>query len=109
KKKRGWREGGGLGARGGGGRKAAKPVDPRVQREHHYALVDEADNIFIDEARTPLIIAMPSRPATEPEQVVYKWADALAKDMVREQHFYLDEKKQKVELTELGRQVIRYS
>ncbi|MBI3408838.1 MAG: hypothetical protein HY040_10815 [Planctomycetes bacterium] len=92
-----------------GGPQAAKPMDPRVQRDHHYALVDEADNIFIDEARTPLIIAMPSRPATEPEQVVYKWSDALAKEMVRDQHFYLDEKKQKVELTELGRQVVRYS
>src|SRR5262249_32459884 len=30
-------------------------LDPRVQRGHHYAIVDEADSIFIDEARTPLI------------------------------------------------------
>src|SRR5947208_15204574 len=34
-----------------------QPLDPKVQREHYYALVDEADNIFIDEARTPLIIS----------------------------------------------------
>ncbi|MFO0968290.1 MAG: preprotein translocase subunit SecA [Gemmataceae bacterium] len=86
-----------------------KKFDPRVQREHHYALVDEADNIFVDEARTPLIISMPTRLATEQEAAVYHWADGLAKQMVRDQHFYLDEKKQKVELTDLGRGLIRYS
>src|SRR5262245_12039146 len=31
-----------------------------VQREHHYAIVDEVDSILIDEARTPLIISGPS-------------------------------------------------
>jgi len=32
-------------------------LDQRVQRERSYAIVDEVDNILIDEARTPLIIA----------------------------------------------------
>ena len=86
-----------------------KKQDPKVQREHHFALVDEADNVFVDEAKTPLIIGMPSRPATEPEQVVYHWADGLARQMTRNQHFYLDEKKQKVELTDVGRHMVRYS
>ena len=49
-----------------------------MQRGHHFALVDEADNIFIDEARTPLIIASPTRAATPEEAVVYHWADDLA-------------------------------
>jgi preprotein translocase subunit SecA len=85
-------------------------VDPKVQRAHHFALVDEADNIFIDEARTPLIIAAPTRQASAEEAVVYKWANQLACGMVRDRHFYLDEKKQfKVELTEEGRQLARYS
>ena len=39
--------------------------DHRVQRERHFAIVDEVDNILIDEARTPLII---SGPAEEPVQ-----------------------------------------
>jgi preprotein translocase subunit SecA len=86
-----------------------RPLDPKVQREHHYALVDEADNIFIDEAKTPLIIANPTRLATEAEQVVYHWADKLAKQMRRDQHFILDEKKQKVELSEEGKTLCRYS
>jgi preprotein translocase subunit SecA len=87
----------------------AQPLDPKVQREHNYAIVDEADNIFIDEARTPLIISAPTRPATPEEQVVYTWADRIAKAMVRDKHFTLDEKKQKIELTEEGRQVVRYA
>ncbi|HRQ33693.1 MAG TPA: hypothetical protein PLM89_11385, partial [Anaerolineales bacterium] len=32
----------------------------RVQRGHHYAIVDEVDNVLIDEARTPLIISGPA-------------------------------------------------
>jgi preprotein translocase subunit SecA len=86
-----------------------QPLDPKAQRGHHFALVDEADNIFIDEAKTPLIISAPTRQATEPEQVVYQWANQLALQMIRDRHFYLDEKKQKVELTDEGRQLIRYS
>ena len=86
-----------------------QPLDPKVQREHNFALVDEADNIFIDEARTPLIISAPTRTATPEEQVVYHWADKIAQSMILNEHFTLDEKKQKIELTELGRQVARYS
>ena len=88
---------------------AFQPLDPKVQRGHAYALVDEADNVFVDDARTPLVISTGSRPATEEEAVVYKWADLLAKEMIRDTHFYLDEKKQKVELSEEGRHLIRYS
>jgi preprotein translocase subunit SecA len=86
-----------------------QPLDPKVQREHNYAIVDESDNIFIDEARTPLIIASPTRQATEEESLVYKWADHIAKGMIRDTHFTLDEKKQKIELTDEGRQIVRYS
>lgn len=84
-------------------------TDPRVQRELHYAIVDEADSIFVDEARTPLIIANPTRPATPEESVVYVWADRLAKQMNRDEHFRLDLKKDKIELTDGGRHLVRYS
>jgi preprotein translocase subunit SecA len=83
--------------------------DPRVQRGHHYALVDEADNIFIDEAKTPLVISGPTRRATPEEQVVYRWASDIAKAMVRGRHFTLDEKRGKIELSDEGKQLIRYS
>jgi len=87
----------------------SQPMDPRVQREHHFALVDEADNIFIDEAKTPLIISAPTRKATPEEQVVYHWANQLALQMALNEHFTLDEKKQKIELTEKGRYLVRWS
>src|SRR5687767_12169448 len=34
-------------------------LEQRVQRRHHYAIVDEVDSVLIDEARTPLIISGP--------------------------------------------------
>lgn len=85
------------------------PEDPRVQRGHFFVLVDEADSIFIDEARTPLIISSPTRVAKEEECVMYFWADRVAKQMKPSQHFTLDVKKDKVEITEFGRSFIRYS
>jgi len=84
-------------------------LDPSIQRGHHFALVDEADNIFVDEARTPLIIASATRPATPEESVVYVWANELAKGMVPYKHFTMDAKKQKLELTPEGKQLMRYS
>ena len=89
----------------GGGTKQ----DPRVQRGLHYAIVDEADSIFIDEGRTPLIIANPTRPATEEEQVVYLWADRVAQELKPMLHYKVDLKKDKIELTDEGRQQVRYS
>jgi len=38
----------------------AMQLENRVQRGHHYAIIDEVDNVLIDEARTPLIISGPS-------------------------------------------------
>ena len=49
----------------------ALELSAKVQRELHYAIVDEVDNILIDEARTPLII---SGPAEEPVQAYYQFA-----------------------------------
>jgi preprotein translocase subunit SecA len=87
----------------------AAPMDPRIQRELNFALVDEADSVFIDEARTPLIIASPTRPATPEECVVYLWADALARRFRWNNHFTFDAKKDKIELTEAGKQEVRWS
>ncbi len=40
-------------------------IEDYVQRELHYAIVDEVDSILIDEARTPLIISGPSEASSE--------------------------------------------
>lgn len=88
---------------------ASVALDPKIQRELNFAIVDEADSIFIDEARTPLIISTPTREATPDEAVVYIWANEVVKKFRRNEHFTYDEKKDKVELTEAGRQAARYS
>src|SRR5260370_18356990 len=49
----------------------SQPVDPKCQRGHHYAIVAQADNIFIADAPTPPLISSPTRKATEEEEVVY--------------------------------------
>jgi preprotein translocase subunit SecA len=87
----------------------AAPLDPKVQREHNYVIVDEADSILIDEAKTPLIISMGTRQASDEESVAYVWADQLAQQMQLDEHYTLDIKKQKIELTEKGRYLARYS
>ena len=70
-----------------------------VQRPHNFAIVDEADSILIDEARTPLIISGP----TEDRSDLYKVLDALIKDLIKDKDTYeLDEKQKQVLLTELG-------
>ena len=50
-----------------------------VQRELHYAIVDEVDSILIDEARTPLIISGSGEKSTE----FYARADAFVKKLER--------------------------
>jgi preprotein translocase subunit SecA len=87
----------------------ASPGEFKIQRGLHFALVDEADSIFIDEARTPLVIGLPTRAAGNEERVVYEWCDQVARQMQRNQHFILDPKKGNVELTEGGRQLARWS
>ncbi len=89
---------------------AAKAGESRVQPEFlHYAIVDEADSILIDEARTPLIISTATQQASPEEQVVYHWANRLAQKMAFNEHYTFDHKKQKIELTESGRHLARYA
>jgi len=76
-------------------------LDKMVQRStsaHHYAIVDEADSILIDEARTPLII---SAPDAEPTQKYYEYAK-MVKILVKGSDYTLDEKAKTATLTDLG-------
>jgi len=69
----------------------------RVQRGHHYAIIDEVDNILIDEARTPLII---SGPASEDVEWYNRMA-AVVRQLEPEDYDF-DEKDRSVALTEIG-------
>jgi preprotein translocase SecA subunit len=73
-------------------------LDEYVQRELHYAIVDEVDNILIDEARTPLII---SGPAEESTDKYYK-IDRVIPKLRKEADYTIDEKLRQVNLTDEG-------
>ena len=73
-------------------------LDDKVQRELHYAIVDEVDSILIDEARTPLII---SAPAEESGKQYYEFA-RLVKNLEEDKHYNVDEKMRAATLTDDG-------
>ena len=75
-------------------------VEPNqlVQRELNFCIVDEVDSILIDEARTPLIISGPAEDATEK----YAKANEIAKQLVRNKDFSVDEKDKNIQFTEKG-------
>ena len=63
-------------------------IDDQVQRDHYFCIIDEADSILIDEARTPLIISGPMRedhplPFKEMKPLVMKVFDAQLKQCNR--------------------------
>ncbi|MBU0703022.1 MAG: SEC-C domain-containing protein [Chloroflexi bacterium] len=87
----------------------ARDLSERAQRELHYAIIDEVDNILIDEARTPLII---SGPAEESSELYLRFAGivprlrASSPESVEQDEpdgdYVLDERTRNVTLTEAG-------
>lgn len=76
---------------------AMHPQD-MVHREFFYAIVDEADSILIDEARTPLII---SGPSGKPTELYYTFAK-IAERLKRDEDYIVEEKEKRVAPTEEG-------
>lgn len=78
-----------------------------VQRDPYFALVDEADSILIDEARTPLIIA--AIPSEEERRAVtcFEWSARTCSQFVDDEDYEFDHEKKKVELNREGRQKAR--
>jgi len=78
-----------------------------VQRDPHFVLVDEADSILIDEARTPLIIAAIPTDAQRATVESYRWAASIASKFEEDTHYEYDDIKKTVELTGDGRRLVR--
>jgi preprotein translocase subunit SecA len=76
----------------------ASSIDDCVQRGHVFAIVDEVDSILIDEARTPLIISGP----TQDEVRWYAEFAKVAKTLVRDVDYEVDEKKRTISVLEPG-------
>jgi len=75
-------------------------IDRLLLRGLHYAIVDEADSVLIDEARTPLVIA--GRGSDVLERRVYEQAIELAKTLAEGRDFALDRRHRAVRLTPTG-------
>ncbi|CAM3336351.1 preprotein translocase subunit SecA [Stackebrandtia soli] len=80
----------------------ARTKEARVQRGHHFAIVDEVDSILIDEARTPLIISGPAALSAK----WYEEFSTIVKRMKRDVHYEVDESKRTIGVTESGVAVV---
>ena len=76
-------------------------LEEMAQRDFNFAIVDEVDNIFIDEARTPLIISGP----VEDAAALYMSIDGVIPKL-SEEHFEKDEKQRTVTLTDEGAEYV---
>ena len=70
----------------------------QVQRDRHFAIVDEVDNILIDEARTPLIISGQA----QQDVSIYPRFAALVPRLQRDSDYTVDERLKVISLTEAG-------
>jgi len=73
-------------------------LEDRVQGPRYFAIVDEADSILIDEARTPLIISTSAQASNE----MYMQFANLVNSLQIEKHYSVDEKSNSVSLTDEG-------
>ena len=87
--------------------RAASGASQLMQRPYWFALVDEADNVLIDEARTPLIIAAPPGEAQAVQEAVFRFAAEVATTLERDEDFEADVQKQSCELLGRGRSRVR--
>lgn len=76
-------------------------AESMVQRGHHFALIDEADSILLDEARTPLIIGleMPNDPGTVH---LYRWSRRVIRELKPEVDYWFEPDQRRVDLTPDG-------
>jgi preprotein translocase subunit SecA len=83
---------------------------PPVQRDPFFVVVDEADSILIDEARTPLIVSGGSGGDQQARQELYRWAALQADQFAAEEHYQTDKTEphsNQIQLTPAGRKRVR--
>ncbi len=90
-------------------------IDEKVQRDLHYAVIDEVDSILIDEARTPLIISGAVADSSEMYTRINKMIPKLerqkgeveeGKEALGDGDYHVDEKSRQVYLTERGQELV---
>lgn len=78
-----------------------------VQRGHNFMLVDEADSILIDEARTPLIVSSIPDEIAKASISLYKWCAEVSPQFELNEHYELRPKSKQLNLTADGRRLVR--
>ncbi|MFW6183825.1 MAG: preprotein translocase subunit SecA, partial [Chloroflexota bacterium] len=78
-----------------------------VQRERHFAIIDEVDNVLIDEARTPLIISGPAPRSGKDYARFSQYVRGLRENTAEEDaepngHYDIDHKSRSISLTDMG-------
>lgn len=93
-----------------GGQSSRSPTDLilTVHREPNFILIDEADSILIDEARTPMIISAPEDEDAHQQQLsLYKWCANNAPNFVEDDEYWYDKERRRVDLTPEGTAKVR--
>ena len=91
----------------GGGAAEASASRP-VHRKPHFLLIDEADSILIDDARTPLIISSAEDESAQQQQMsLYRWSADAARHFIEDEHYWYDREKRSVDLTPEGTALVR--
>ncbi len=80
----------------------AYDLSQQVQRGFNFVIIDEIDSILIDEARTPLIISMPT---PDTEEVYYYFA-RIAQKLKKDKDYIVDEKDKTLTITSDGQEKI---
>jgi preprotein translocase subunit SecA len=83
------------------------PTKLAVQREPFAMLVDEADSLLIDEARTPLVVSGTPGEDRDAKIAIYRWAAKVAAKFQGDEHYDYDPKSHRVTLTAAGRRRVR--
>lgn len=78
-----------------------------VQGILNYVLVDEADSILIDEARTPLIVSSMPGGSEESIEALYRWSAEVTDRFEEDTHFEVKHKPRAIELNAEGRKLLR--
>ena len=78
-----------------------------VQRAAYFMLVDEADSLLIDEARTPLILSGGAPNSAAVTAAGCRWGASVCEQFREGDHFEFDDKRQRLALTAGGRALLR--
>ncbi|MCH2180593.1 MAG: preprotein translocase subunit SecA [Mariniblastus sp.] len=89
---------------------AAQPPGDQlpVHRKPHFLLIDEADSILIDDARTPLIISSAEDDMTQDQQqMLYQWSAESVPNFEEDIEYWYDKEQKRVDLTPEGTARVR--